>query len=796
MADLADNTGNSRPSEGNSAPPKPGTTTTTTGPGSGSLSKDIIQGAIGAIEGLIKPATQAAIALSGLSYNTGIAAGVMGDIAGALPIVGGSLKGFIGDLETRRKETNAAARAGLGGLDLTGLSKQMKEGNLSVEQYLAMMKKFGGGLQGLGGSVNDTGNNLIQMGKDAREGKFGQKLTDYGITLDQQMVHIQAVGSLGAKNMSSNSEADKAERKKLSEANAKLALEILNQAKVTGKSTEAITGELEERLRQPEVMARMRLMNEEQRKSFILTQVQLTGMGESAQKASANLVAGGKPTPETIAFMQTMKDGGAMFRRGTALATRGATENDRRAGRALLERSQVEQAKYQATPQYQQAMQSGDARGEAMKKAYQENQMGQRIVEILQKNPSLTDRQALAQARREAKVESVGDKEKGIKPSAPPPGSEAQRGLNAMEAAAAQMNRNTAAALDNVVKSSKGAQELADAFKAVSIKMLDTKETTEKATKALGDFIGTMRKFVTGKDEDNPTKQTKPSPDDGTVTPAPKKNPSSDGTVTPAPKKQQSTTTPATPAVQPNLRPTMANDPRLLQPIPTPAPATAPKIEVPPAPKPKTETVTPSDGTVGPAPKISRKHTSLNETGSLIDNFSPKGTSVLAHQGEGVVNLAQLNNLASGSKNIGIESALASMQSMFVKNTATSRATTSDQPANPKGNIDFSKAFEGINTRVSSINTPKVDYNPNAYVNSTLKTPASVEESKLSNTQTVNTPQAPVVSSETISLKDVNDTLMRLNTGIMQLVQHSAKSIDLNEAQVKATKGLSGNKFA
>jgi hypothetical protein len=714
----------------------------------------------------------------------------MGDIAGVLPGVGGSLKGFIGDLETRRKETNAAARAGLGGLDLAGLSKQMKEGNLSVEQYLAMMKKFGGGLQGLGGSVNDTGNNLIQMGKDAREGKFGQKLTDYGITLDQQMVHIQAVGSIGAKNMSSNSEADKAERKKLSEANAKLALEILNQAKVTGKSTEAITGELEERLRQPEVMARMRLMNEDQRKSFILTQVQLTGMGESAQKASANLVAGGKPTQETINFMATMRDNGAMFRRGTALATRGRTEDDRRAGRALLERSQVEQAKYQASPQYLQAMQSGTAQGDAMKKAYQENQLGQRIVEILQKNPSLTDRQALAQARREAKVETVGDKEKGIKPSAPPPGSGLQRGLNSVEAAGLQMNRNTAAALDNVVKSSKGAQELADAFKAVSIKMLDTKETTEKATKALGDFIQEMRDFAVGKDGSKETK-TNPYPNEtpgkvetapkktdstpGNVETAPKKTNSTPGKVETAPKKEQSTTTPATPA---------------------PAPATAPKIENPTVVKPKVENQEPPPGSVGPAPKISRKHTSLNETGSLIDNFSPKGTSVLAHQGEGVVNLAQLNNLASGSKNIGIESALASMQSMFVKNTTTSRPTTSDQPANPRGNIDFSKAFEGINTRVSSINTPKVDYNPNAYVNSTLKTPAPVEESKSSNTQTVNTPQAPVVSSETISLKDVNDTLMRLNTGIMQLVQHSVKSIDLNEAQVKATKGLSGNKFA
>jgi len=776
-----DANGNDIPEDrpGNSAAPKSGTTTVTTGPGSETMTSTVITGVLKGLGAFGVETGKAAIAMSGLSYNTGVAAGVLGDFAGAIPVIGGSIKGFVGDLETRRKETNAAARSGLGGLDLTGLARQMKEGNLSVEQYLATMKKFGGGLQGLGGSVNETGNNLIQMGKDAREGKFGQKLTDYGITLDQQMVHIQAVGSLGAKNMSGDSERAKADRKSLSESNAALALEILNQAKVTGKSTEAITAELEERLRQPEVMARMRLMNEDQRKSFILTQAQLTGMGESAQKASANLVAGGKPTPETIAFLQTMKDGGAMFRRGTALATRGATENDRRAGRALLERSQVEQAKYQATPEYQRQMTTGDARGEAFRKAYQENQMGQRIVEILQKNPALTDRQALAQARKEAKIETVADQKAGTKTSPPPPGSGLQRGLNANEAAATQMNRNTAAAFDEIVKTSKGAKDLADAFNGVAGKMLDTKESTEKATKALGEFIEGMRRYAVG-DDDSKKKTTLTPP--GSPVP---------GTVPPAPKKNQPATTNAAP-----VSGTVAPPPTAPATAPATTPATAPKVETPTVVKPTVSTPEPTPGSVGPPPKISRKHTSLNETGSLIDNFSEKGTSVLAHQGEGVVNLAQLNNLASGSKNIGIETALASMQSMFGKNTATTRPTASDQPASSTGNVDFSKAFEGIATRVSSINTPKADYNPSEYVNSTLKTPVTIEEPKSIAPTTSGIPQQPVVSAETISLKDLNEQLMRLNTGIMQLVQHSAKSVDLNEAQVKATKGLSGNKFA
>ena len=803
-------TGNSENRPGNSAAPKSGTTTTTTttGPGSESLSATIIKGVLEGLKGLIQPAIQTATALDGLRYSSSVASSVMKDAFGSLPIVGGSLKGFIGSLDDSRKEVNSAAKAGLGGLDMTGLSRDMKTGRLSVTEYLAEMKKFGGGLQGLGGSVNQTGQNLIEMGKNAREGKFGSKLTDYGMTLDKEMVHIQAIGSLGAKNLAGDSDKAKDARKSLSEANAALALEILNQAKLTGKSTEAISGELEERLRQPEVMARMRLMSEEQRRSFILTQAQLTGMGESAQKAQANLAAGGKPTQETIAFLQTMKDGGAMFRRGTALATRGKTEDDRRAGRALLERAQVEQAKYQATPEYQRQMTTGDARGEAFKKAYQENQMGQRIVEILEKNPSLTSRQALQQARKQAEVETVGNKGKGVKPSAPPPGSEIQRAANRTEDAALKMNQNTATAIDNYAKTAKGAQDLAAGFDNIRKVMFETETNTKNAVDELKKFSKEMREFVVGKEGTTPAK---PSSDDGTVAPAPKKTPSLDGTVNPAPKKTPSSdgtvapapkkdATPAAapkkdqpvaaPAPQPNLRPTMQNDPRLLVPI-NPATAPAPTVA-----KPKVETATPLDGTVGPAPKISRKHTSLNETGSLIDNFSSKGTSVLAHQGEGVVNLAQLNNLASGSKNIGIETALASMQSMFSKNTASSRPTVNDQPAVSKGNVDVSKMFEGVNTKVSSINPPKVDYNPSEYVNSTLKTPPAIEEPKTTGPTTASIPQSPIVSAETISLKDLNEQLMRLNTGIMQLVQHSAKSIDLNEAQVKATKSLSGNKFA
>ena len=50
--------------------------------------------------------------------------------------------------------------------------------------------------------------------------------------------------------------------------------------------------------------------------------------------------------------------------------------------------------------------------------------------------------------------------------------------------------------------------------------------------------------------------------------------------------------------------------------------------------------------------------------------------------------------------------------------------------------------------------------------------------------------------SDKVSLKDLNEQLIQLNTSIRQLIQHSAESVETASKQVKATKSLSGNRFA
>jgi hypothetical protein len=57
-------------------------------------------------------------------------------------------------------------------------------------------------------------------------------------------------------------------------------------------------------------------------------------------------------------------------------------------------------------------------------------------------------------------------------------------------------------------------------------------------------------------------------------------------------------------------------------------------------------------------------------------------------------------------------------------------------------------------------------------------------------------PQTIDLSDSEPKTKDLYDQLIQLNSSIRQLVEHSASGVDLAGAQIKATRGLSGNRFA
>jgi len=301
---------------------------------------------------LIEPVAKAGIAFRSMADDGDRAAGVIKDIAsfgGTIGVAAGKLVGMV-DQSVRDAQT--AAKAGLGGLDASLLGEQLRKGSMTVKEYVDLMAKQSQALQGLGKNTNEASNYIIEMTAASRKlpGALGETLKRYDFTLTNEMARIQAIGSMNATKVDM---ADEKQRNALAKANAELAVQIQNQTNLTGKSRDAIEAELEERLKQPEVAAKMRLMTEDQRQSFIKTQVALTGFGETAQKTAANIAIGGRITPEQRMFLQSLGGkGAAEFQRGAALSARGRTPADQAAGRALMEKAMADAAVERGKPEF------------------------------------------------------------------------------------------------------------------------------------------------------------------------------------------------------------------------------------------------------------------------------------------------------------------------------------------------------------------------------------------------------------------------------------------------------------
>ena len=711
---------------------------------------------------LYQPVVNTVAAFDAMSRSSNVFAGAMGDLAGKFSSSGASLVKSFGQLG---QDTNQAIKQGLGGLDMTDFNLQMNRGRITVDEYLKLMREQGPYLQGLGRSAEESGKNLGKMTEAARDSNLGPALTKYGIAIGAEAEHIQAIGSMNATKVDVN---NKTQRDALAQANAQLALGIQTQANLTGKNREAIEAELEERLKQPDVAARMRRMNEDQRESFIRNQLALTGLGESAQKAAANIGIGGRPTQEQSLFLKTLGPAAKDFQRASLLMAKGKTADDRAAGKALMDRAMANAAVYRQSDEYasRQAQAKGTPLGDAFNKAQSEDRQSARIKQLMDANPSLTPVQALNQARREAGVVKSTETEK--------PGQQLQGAANKGEDRARRAAQSAAQALDDAAKGNNGVaprgKEIAAEIDKLSNFFYAAPDAINTTNKALDAFIDDVKKITTATGGNGNTSANRRSAGASGNPPTPPTNTSStaSGNPPPPPAATPPTTTPAaTPAVTPAATPAVTPT---TTPAATPAATPRPVVTGPPSG---------ASGNVPPPPP--RGTGTLGETGNPTEL---KDVVAQLHKGETVLTPGQLSNLISGTKQTSANEMLANMQGML-GNGAKNKTSAPN----------FNSMFEGINTKISSVNSPKTNYDPTSYVSSNLK-PPTIEQPKTSAPTTESIANSPINITDHTSLKDVNEQLIRLNTGIMQLVAHSAQTVDLNTAQIRATKSLSGNKFA
>jgi hypothetical protein len=326
-------------------------------------------------------AIPAATALGGVANAGTAATTTLKMVAGAIPGIGPQATQLVQALEDARLQTNKNARQGIGGLSMFDTAeKAAKAGFDSQEQYRQMVLKSGNALGGLNNTANASSNDLLKVAEAVRNRDLADASGKGSLIKSQAMLgdelgRVTMISQYGRKESLNGAEA----QARAAQASEKLAHEIVRQTAITGKSSDVIEAELEERLKQPEVMASMRQMTEKQRESFIQNQAALTGMGTTVQGLSATLGVNGRMTQDQQYALAAMGPAAGEFQRASRMAAMAQTEDQKKQAEAAMAKAKADVNAYQSSAQFARVMNSATGpMADAYKKSYAENQLRDR----------------------------------------------------------------------------------------------------------------------------------------------------------------------------------------------------------------------------------------------------------------------------------------------------------------------------------------------------------------------------------------------------------------------------------
>lgn len=237
-------------------------------------------------------------------------------------------------------------------------------------------------------------------------------------------------------------------------------------------------------------------------------------------------------------------------------------------------------------------------------------------------------------------------------------------------------------------------------------------------------------------------------------------------------------------------------------------------------------------------PLLQRGTGTLGETGFPIEL---KDTIAQLHKGETVLTPGQLTNLINGSSSSMLNN-ITSTISSITGGGSTTRSLSQDSKSkeaeqkienvraqyekdraditskireNMGPDAKHSEVLKALKTNPAAKDLESQMRNTIASLTETVRVGTSVEQTGIVPSLTdafkgFNNEPAEVeeviaeepksqfeeIGAETISLKDVRDELIQLNTNIRQLIEHSADMADSATRQIRATESLSGNRFA
>ena len=252
-------------------------------------------------------------------------------VPGGTMVTGAIATGVTATREAGKSGLNAdilgqAAQANKAGYDdITKFTRQLSETGTALNGIAPTAQRGADALLNLQGTVRNSESSLVKNLQ--ANGMLGEELSK--ITIISQM------------NSKANLE-DAEVRKKATKNAELLADQIAKTSIITGKHRDTIADELKERMKQPEIMAQMRLMNEDQRAAFMRTQAALNSLGPTITKLSGELSQfGGPVTEDSIMAMAALGPAGRELAAAQKAMKNATTDEEKQRAQLQMQRAQA-----------------------------------------------------------------------------------------------------------------------------------------------------------------------------------------------------------------------------------------------------------------------------------------------------------------------------------------------------------------------------------------------------------------------------------------------------------------------
>lgn len=197
--------------------------------------------------------------------------------------------------------------------DFSKLDSQSKRAGLSIEEWNDTLNTARPTIGAIGMTAQQTNDKLADLSGDINSNKIAPELRNFKDNLTRTgttQKDFADAALLSQANMTKANLNNTVEYEKAKNNAVALAGTIAQTSATYGISKDAIMQEMQERLKQPAVMAAMANMSEDQRQAFIRTTAAVSAMSPSVQKLAQDIGTVGAPSRESARSMALLGPAG------------------------------------------------------------------------------------------------------------------------------------------------------------------------------------------------------------------------------------------------------------------------------------------------------------------------------------------------------------------------------------------------------------------------------------------------------------------------------------------------------